>query len=108
MKKQFEMTLKILAVATAMTASAAASAQTAGTWSAKFGINEITPKVTSGDMSAPAQPGTKVAIGSDTKPIVSGSYMFTDSISAELDLGLPYKHELMGAGSIAGTGKLGT
>jgi outer membrane protein len=108
MNRNFEGAIKLLAVAAVVTASAAVSAQTAGTWSGKIGINKITPKVTSGDMSAPALPGTKADVGSDTEPVFIGSYMITDNISAELDLGLPYKHDLLGAGSISGTGKLGT
>ena len=34
--------------------------------------------------------------------------MLTDNVSAEIDLGLPYKHDLYGAGTIDGTGKLAT
>jgi outer membrane protein len=34
--------------------------------------------------------------------------MITDNVSTELMLGVPYKHTLYGAGSIEGTGKLGT
>jgi hypothetical protein len=56
--------------------------------------------VDSGDVSAPALPGTKTDVGSDTKPRFAIGYMLTDNISAELDLGLPYKHELYGAGAI--------
>lgn len=108
MKINFEGAIKLLAVATVTMASATVLAQTAGTWSAMVGVNKITPKVTSGDMSAPALPGTKADVGSDTEPVLFGSYMITDNISAELDLGLPYKHDLLGAGAISGTGKLGT
>ena len=108
MKKSFEGAIKLLAVAAAITASAAVSAQTAGTWSAKVGVNKITPKVDSGDMSAPALPGTKADVGSDTEPVLVGTYMITDNVSAELDLGAPYKHDLVGAGAISGTGRLGT
>ncbi|MFZ6816550.1 OmpW/AlkL family protein [Undibacterium sp. Rencai35W] len=108
MNKSFNTAMKLLAIAVSMTASVAASAQSAGTWSAKFGINQITPKVTSGDLSAPALPGTKADVGSDTEPVLVGNYMFTDNISAEFAVGLPYKHNLIGAGAINGTGKLGT
>jgi outer membrane protein len=102
-------TVKLLALAAAMTVASAASAQqTAGTRLGTLGINKITPKVESGDVSAPALPGTKADVGSDTKPRFAIAYMVTDNVSAELDLGLPYKHELEGAGSIEGTGKLGT
>ena len=108
MKEHFELKLKMLLIATAMTASAAVSAQTAGTWSVKVGINKITPKVNSGDMSAPALPGTKADVASDTEPVLVINYMYTDHFAAELHLGAPYKHNFLGAGSISGTGKLGT
>jgi len=101
-------TVQLLALAAAMTVASAASAQTAGTWLGTLGANKITPKVESGDVSAPAQPGTKTDVGSDTKPRFAVAYMLTDNVTAELDLGLPYKHALYGAGTIDGTGKLAT
>ncbi|NVM78018.1 outer membrane protein [Duganella sp. SG902] len=102
-------TVKLLALAAAMTVASAASAQQgAGTWIGTLGVNKITPKVDSGNVSAPALPNTKTDVGSDTKPRFTIAYMLTDNISAELDLGLPYKHDLYGAGSINGTGKLAT
>lgn len=109
-------TLRTLAVSVAMITTVmatvitapTASAQTAGTWMGKVGLNKITPKVTSGDVSAPALPGTKGDVGSDTKPIFVIDYMLTDNVSAELNLGVPYKHDLVGAGAIQGTGKLGS
>jgi outer membrane protein len=104
----FKNTMKLLALAAAMTAASAASAQSAGSWIGTLGINKITPKVDSGDISAPALPGTKADVNSDTKPRFTIGYMYTDNISAELDLGLPYKHDLVGDGAIAGTGKLGS
>src|ERR1700740_3732447 len=104
---KFNTTVKLLALAAAMTVASAASAQTAGSWIGTLGINKITPKVDSGDISAPALPHTKADVESDTKPRFTIGYMDTDNISAELDLGLPYKHDLIGAGAIAGTGKVG-
>jgi len=101
-------TVQLLALAAAMTVASAASAQTAGTWLGTLGANKITPKVESGDVSAPAQPGTKTDVGSDTKPRFAIAYMVNDNVSAEIDLGLPYKHDLYGAGTIDGTGKLAT
>jgi outer membrane protein len=108
MEKNFGSAIKILAIAAAMSASAAVSAQTAGTWSVKAGLNKITPKVESGDMTPSALPGTKMDVGSDTEPIIAASYMVSDNFSVELDLGAPYKHDLIGAGAISGTGKLAT
>jgi outer membrane protein len=104
---KFNNTVKLLALAAAMTVASAASAQSAGSWLGTLGINKITPKVDSGDVSAPALPGTKADVDSDTKPRFAIAYMITDNIAAEMDLGLPYKHNLVGAGAIEGTGKLG-
>lgn len=108
MKVHLNTTLKMLALAAAMALSGTASAQSAGHWTAKVGLNKITPKVESGDLSAPALPHTKADVGSDTEPVLIFSYGLTDNISVEIPLGLPYKHTLYGADAIAGTGKLGT
>lgn len=100
--------LTVMAAVAAMGAAAGASAQAAGQWTVKAGVGKITPKVESGDVSAPALPGSKAAIGADTRPVFSAGYGLTDNMSVELHLGLPYKHEISGAGAIAGTGVLGT
>ena len=98
----------LLAAACAMTVASGASAQSAGQWTAKVGAGKITPQVESGDASAPALPGSKVAVGGDTEPVLILAYGLTDNISAEIDLGMPYKHKLYGAGVLEGTGQLGT
>jgi len=108
MKIRINSAVKLLAVAAAMAVASGASAQAQGEYFAKLGVNKITPDVKSGNVSAPALPDTKADVGSDTKPIFSGGYMITDNLSTELVLGVPYKHELFGAGSIEGSGKLGT
>lgn len=108
MNQRFKHTVTLLAAACALAVAGAASAQSAGQFTAKIGAGKITPKVDSGDVSAPALPGSKVAVGPDTEPVFIFAYGITDNISAELDLGLPYKHKLYGDGSIKGTGQLGT
>jgi outer membrane protein len=108
MKNRLNTAVRVLAAAAAMAMATGASAQSAGTWMVKAGLNKITPHVDSGDISAPALPGTKADVKADTKPILSFAYMITDNVSAEMILGVPYKHELVGDGSIKGTGKLGT
>ena len=100
--------LTLLAAVCTLSAVSSAFAQSAGQFTAKIGAAKITPKVDSGDVSAPALPGSKVDIGSDTKPVLIFAYGITDNISAELDLGVPYTHKIYGAGAIAGTGHLGT
>lgn len=108
MKARLNRVLPALVAGAALLAAGDASAQSAGTWMAKVGVNKITPAVDSGYVSAPALPQSQTDVGSDTQPILNFAYMATDNVSAELALGLPYKHEILGAGSIAGTGKLGT
>lgn len=100
--------IKLLALAASMAVAGAASAQSAGQYMVKLGINKLTPHVDSGDISAPALPGSKGAVSSDTEPVLVGDYGVTDNISVETAIGLPYKSDLSGAGSIAGIGKLGT
>ncbi|WUR13845.1 OmpW family outer membrane protein [[Empedobacter] haloabium] len=108
MNKTLHTAAKLLALAAALSAAGGAAAQARGDWTVKVGVNKITPKVESGDVSAPALPGTKADIGTDSKPIFNLAYFVTDNIAAELDLGVPYRHDLFGAGAIEGTGKLGT
>ncbi|MES2019636.1 MAG: OmpW family outer membrane protein [Pseudomonadota bacterium] len=108
MKLRLQNGVTLLAAVAALAVAPGALAQAAGQWTAKAGVGKITPKVTSGDVSAPALPGTKADVGADTQPIFAFAYGVTDNVSLELDLGLPYKHEISGAGAIEGAGVLGT
>lgn len=108
MNVRLKSAVTLLAAACAMAVASGASAQSAGQWTAKVGVGKITPKVESGDVSAPALPGSKVSVSSDTEPVFIFAYGITDNVSAELDLGVPYKHKLYGAGALQGTGQLGT
>jgi outer membrane protein len=108
MKVRMHGVAKTLIAAAALACAASASAQSAGQFTAKFGFNQLTPKVESGNISAPALPFTKADVERDIQPVVIVAYGVTDNISLEAALGTPYKHKIMGAGSIAGTGELGT
>jgi outer membrane protein len=108
MKKQFNSAVKLLALAAALGAASTASAQSAGQWVVKVGLNKIEPDVKSGAVTAPALPNSKADIGADMQPIVTFARMLTDNISAEMDLGVPYKHKIYGAGALEGTGKMAT
>jgi outer membrane protein len=108
MKVRLNSVVKMLLAAAAITAASGASAQSAGQWTVAFGANKITPKVESGDISAPALPGSKGDVSSETQPVLVIDYGLTDNISIETALGTPYKHKIYGAGAISGTGQLGT
>jgi len=107
MKVRFNV-VKGLVAAGMLAAAAGASAQEANTWSVSIGANQITPKVESGPISAPALPNSLGDVSKDTQPVVLFNYYATDHFSLEAAIGTPYKNKLYGAGSIAGTGQLGT
>jgi outer membrane protein len=99
--------LAVVAVALLVTTTLPAAAQSAGQWTVKVGENLITPMVHSGDLSGPGLGGVKVDVNSAYAPVVSAAYMITDNISTELVLGLPYRHDMVGRGTINGVGKIG-
>lgn len=82
-------------------------AQSAGSFSVRAGATMIRPQVESGDLSAPSRAGTQLDVG-DASQLSGGlSYQWTDRIAFDLPLGLASKHDVTGAGSIAGVGKVG-
>jgi outer membrane protein len=107
MKVRFNV-VKLLAAAGALAVAASASAQSAGQLAVSVGANQISPKVESGAISAPALPNSLGDVSKDTQPVVIFTYGLTDNIGLEAAIGTPYKHTLYGAGAISGTGKLGT
>lgn len=84
-----------------------AQAQTAGTKIVRIGATQIDPQVTSGDLSTPSFAGTKVDIGSNAQPTAGLTYMLTDHVALDLPLSVGFKHDIVGAGAIAGVGKIG-
>ena len=98
--------LHFAAVALALVATGA-QAQQAGAWLGRVGITNINPHVTSGNLSAPSLPGTKIDVGDSTQLGGGVSYMLTDNWAIDVPLALPFKHTLVGAGAIDGVGKLG-
>jgi outer membrane protein len=108
MKVRVNNIVKMLVLAASVGVASAASAQSAGQWTAMVGVNKITPHVESGDISAPALPHSQGDVGSDTQPVLVFDYGLTDNITLESALGTPYKHKIYGAGAIAGTGELGS
>jgi len=100
--------VQCLALAGLLAATGAASAQSKGQWAVAVGVNQINPKVESEAISAPALPNTLADVGKDTQPVVVLNYGLTDNITGEFAIGTPYKHKIYGAGSIQGSGQLGT
>jgi outer membrane protein len=86
----------------------AVQAQVAGQVMVKLGWNKIMPKVQSDDLSAPSLPGSKIDIKSASALFFTATYMITDDISVEALGGLPYKHDVVGAGAVSGIGRIST
>ena len=101
-------TMRIVAGAAALAICGLASAQSAGTWSARVGVMSLSPDVSSGNLSAPSFPNTKVDAKDSTQLAGGINYMLTDNIAIDLPLATPFKHDLVGAGASAGVGKLGS
>lgn len=97
-----------LLAATLLGLGGIAQAQSAGTWMVRAGATTVSPEVTSGDLSAPSFPGTKSDLEADTQLGGGISYMYTDNISVDVPLALPFKHKINGAGAIAGVGQIGS
>src|SRR3954469_1414803 len=97
-----------LVAGVALCGAGAAQAQVAGQLLVTAGWNKIVPKVESGDMSAPALPGSKVDIKSASALYITATYMITDAVSVAVLGGLPYKHDIVGAGAVSGVGKIGS
>jgi outer membrane protein len=95
------------AIALLALTAGAAQAQQAGNWMARVGATRISPDVRSGNLTAPSLPGTQADIEADTQLSGGITYMVTDNWSVDLPLALPYRHEIVGAGAIAGVGKIG-
>ena len=108
--------LKFIALAAALLATGHVCAQSAGTWMARIGAATITPENPSGNLSAPgftlsssgaAAGGSKTSTGADTQLGGGITYMYTDNVSIDVPLALPFKHKLSGAGAIQGVGQIG-
>lgn len=85
----------------------AAQAQTAGSWMARAGVTQIAPDVSSGNLTAPSFANTRVDVRSNTQLSGGITYMVTDHWAVDVPLALPFKHDTVGAGAIAGVGKIG-
>lgn len=90
-----------------MGALSGAWAQSPG-WLIQGGITQISPRVSSGTLSAPSPSGTSVGVGSDTQATAQLTYIYNDHWSVAVPLGLGFKHKLYGTGAISNTGQIGT
>jgi outer membrane protein len=105
--KDMKRTHTLLAFTAIALGMQSAHAQSAGSWLIRGGVTQISPDVTSGNLSAPSLPGTQADVKSATQVSGGITYMVTDHLAVDLPLALPFRHDLGGAGAIAGVGKIG-
>lgn len=102
------MKFKSLLAATLLLGTGLVHAQSAGSIVVYGGAAQINPQVESGDLSAPSLAGTKIDVKKASSFVGGVTYYWTDNISIDLPIAVPFKHDVIGAGAIDGTGKLGT
>lgn len=96
----------VLAALLASAGAGSVLAQSAGSITVRGGATQIAPDVTSGDLTPPSFPGTKADVRNDTQPTAGITWMWTDQIAIDLPLAAGFKHDIVGAGAIAGVGKI--
>lgn len=75
-----------------------------GDWLIRAGLGYVAPNDRSGEVTGVT--GSKVEVDSATNLAVNFTYMLSDNWGVELLGALPFKHNITGAGSIAGLGRI--
>jgi len=94
--------------AVALSVGGLAQAQSAGSVIVRAGVTTIMPQVESANLTVPSLPGTQIDVKNASQLTGGLTYFFTENLAVDVPLGLPFRHELVGAGAIAGVGSLGT
>lgn len=98
----------VLLAGAAACGAGAAQAQVAGDVMVQVGWDKIMPKVKSGDLAPSPLPDAKIDLKSASALFLTATYMVTNDISIEVLGGAPYKHDVVGAGSVGSLGKIGS
>ena len=99
-------TVKFLLVPIALACASLAHAQSAGTLMVRAGATQIKPNVSSGDLTAPSLPSTQASIASASQVSGGVTYMYTNNLSIDVPIALPFTHDISGDGAILGAGKI--
>ncbi|MFG6430250.1 OmpW/AlkL family protein [Roseateles sp. LYH14W] len=98
----------LLAAAATLLASSGAFAQSAGSFIVHAGGAQVSPDVDSSDLTVPSLVGTKFDVKKASAFVGGVTYFTGDHLSFDLSVAAPFKHDVLGAGAIAGTGRLAT
>jgi outer membrane protein len=96
----------VAAAATMLAFAGPACAQLAGSLVVRGGVTQIAPDVNSGELTAPSLAGTRADVRSDTQPTAGITWMWSGNIALDLPLAAGFKHDMVGDGAIAGSGKI--
>ncbi len=97
----------IVVAALLAAAAGSAQAQSAGALIVRIGATRIAPDVRSGDLTPPSLAGTRADVRADTQPSAGLTWMASDNLAIDVPLAAGFKHDITGAGAIAGVGKIG-
>ncbi len=97
----------IVVAALLAAAAGSAQAQSAGALIVRVGATRIAPDVRSGDLTPPSLAGTRADVRADTQPSAGLTWMASDNLAIDVPLAAGFKHDITGAGAIAGVGKIG-
>lgn len=101
---QNTMMKSLVAAAIALSASSALAVEQ-GDWIVRVGAAHVSPDASSDPLTTVAANAT-LDVESDTQLGINFTYMYTDNIGIELLAATPFKHDIKGAGDIAGLGKI--
>ena len=87
-------------------ATGSALAVGAGDWIVRVGAAHVNPNASSKPFTDIAA-NARVDVGSDTQLGLTLAYMVSDNIGIGLLAATPFKHDIKGAGDLAGLGKIG-
>lgn len=98
-------TRTLVASAIALTTGSAIALEQ-GDWIVRVGAAHVNPDASSSPLTNVA-PDARVDVDHDTQLGITLGYMYTDNIGVGLLAATPFKHDIKGAGDIAGLGKIG-
>jgi outer membrane protein len=84
-----------------------AFSQQAGTWSLRGGWLQVAPSVNSGNLTPSALPEFQADVLKNTRFGGGINYTLNDHWAVDVPVAVPFRHDIMGAGSASGFGKLG-
>lgn len=96
--------LGVASAASLMLAAAASHAVEKGDWLIRAGAGHVAPDDSSSAVTG--VPGSRVEVDGATSLAVNFTYMLSDRWGVELLGALPFKHDIQGAGSISGLGRI--